>query len=826
MSLDFKLILDELNRRFDELEVRWDRRFSPSAYLDLPPTLLSVHQSSDTSASMPPTPTAAVGTVVIADNWGGCFDDDKEYYAAPSVVADNWGGLFEGCDADGDISSNLRDSDPDEAFVTSHSDKALLDNHHAGELIATGIEYGSYNSVHGSGGAALSQLAHSNTNFAMPTTCSTWGLTEHAMAEAVHCRALWLPRREPLPRLLRAFLTLERLDLSACASLDDASLAASVGDGPAAATTLWWCASATGDMESTLKGIRGSDAPFVMDLNDAATVAGGIEDTYGEDRAIEEQLATPLDTLLCARLDPVKSHIGCLLLQYLKLSPTLIGAKVVFEEMQQSTILRDAHTAICTTPDPAIDTHFANKWRMRCSRNSTSTAAAVLELDPGSCTTCDTSYYRHVVQRHGLLRFDASLTRAYVMQVAFGRFDGHFFHDFTIIKLKTDSSSSPLECSTKCLSHDIGHDSRNYAHKLQNAVTHGITAAGHDILQVGLASTPAMFNIILIEDERSHLPIDAICSPDELIKTSRLCALEMVHCRKPWMRSLGNTDRLGLFSEARAVLNAARQQAMKIALNMPQHQTCIDVMGEGILYGGRPGVLKEAIVCSIPGVMVFTWTVRNFSGVTHLYSQHDRGVVWLIVAPDCYFIQHNERMHMIFYGFDLLSLQHFHGHFIQADMFAPWDGQEITQFLFSELPIYWQQSHGEFFSASIIRQFQFISQLILLAITGMNSLLFFRKLKYSSSVEIFCGAQFSFPNILLPKSWSQELATNIERHLLSEMLEVANGYNFHELHLMLASIGVTQMISCGKYLIWIIGLLTPWDPGRMVFDLKFVMLLA
>jgi hypothetical protein len=54
------------------------------------------------------------------------------------------------------------------------------------------------------------------------------------------------------------------------------------------------------------------------------------------------------------------------------------------------------------------------------------------------------------------------------------------------------------------------------------------------------------------------------------------------------------------------------------------------------------------------------------------------------------------------------------------------------------------------------------------------------------------------------------------------MLEVVNGYIFHELHLMLASIGVTHMISCGKYLIWIIGLLTPWDPGRMVFDLKFV----
>ncbi|OEL33796.1 F-box/LRR-repeat protein 3 [Dichanthelium oligosanthes] len=47
-------------------------------------------------------------------------------------------------------------------------------------------------------------------------------------AEAAHRRALRVLRREPLPRLLRAFQALERLDLSACASLDDASLAAAV----------------------------------------------------------------------------------------------------------------------------------------------------------------------------------------------------------------------------------------------------------------------------------------------------------------------------------------------------------------------------------------------------------------------------------------------------------------------------------------------------------------------------------------------------------------------------------------------------------------------
>jgi NAD(P)-dependent dehydrogenase (short-subunit alcohol dehydrogenase family) len=106
----------------------------------------------------------------------------------------------------------------------------------------------------------------------------------------------------------------------------------------------------------------------------------------------------------------------------------------------------------------------------------------------------------------------------------------------------------------------------------------------------------------------------------------------------------------------------------------------------------------------------------------------------------------------------------------------------------------------------------------------MGSLLFFKMVKYSSLVEGFCGVQFSFPNIQLCKSWSQELATNTESHLLPEMLEAANGYICHELHLMLTSIGVTHMIDCVKYLIGVIDLLTPWDPGIVVFNLKFLML--
>ncbi|GJM93281.1 hypothetical protein PR202_ga09826 [Eleusine coracana subsp. coracana] len=54
-----------------------------------------------------------------------------------------------------------------------------------------------------------------------------------------------------------------------------------------------WASSAGETMESTMKGIRGDGAPCVLDMDDAATVGGGVEDTYGEDRATEEQLVTP-----------------------------------------------------------------------------------------------------------------------------------------------------------------------------------------------------------------------------------------------------------------------------------------------------------------------------------------------------------------------------------------------------------------------------------------------------------------------------------------------------------------------------------------------------
>ncbi|XP_011048390.1 PREDICTED: peroxisomal fatty acid beta-oxidation multifunctional protein AIM1 isoform X2 [Populus euphratica] len=101
---------------------------------------------------------------------------------------------------------------------------------------------------------------------------------------------------------------------------------------------------------------------------------------------------------------------------------------------------------------------------------------------------------------------------------------------------------------------------------------------------------------IMSEEGKKLGLIDAIVPSQELLKVSRQWALDISERRKPWLRSLHRTDKIGSLSEAREVLKAARQQAKKIAPNVPQHQACLDVMEEGIIHGGYNGVLKEAKV--------------------------------------------------------------------------------------------------------------------------------------------------------------------------------------------------------------------------------------
>ncbi|KAJ6901273.1 phosphoglucosamine mutase family [Populus alba x Populus x berolinensis] len=69
-----------------------------------------------------------------------------------------------------------------------------------------------------------------------------------------------------------------------------------------------------------------------------------------------------------------------------------------------------------------------------------------------------------------------------------------------LLEMKRADASKPLRVS-------VGHDSRISAQVLQDAVSQGIAGAGLDVVQYGLASTPAMFNSTLTEDEAFLCPV-------------------------------------------------------------------------------------------------------------------------------------------------------------------------------------------------------------------------------------------------------------------------------------------------------------------------------
>lgn len=114
---------------------------------------------------------------------------------------------------------------------------------------------------------------------------------------------------------------------------------------------------------------------------------------------------------------------------------------------------------------------------------------------------------------------------------------------------------------------------------------------------VGL--TKALEMILLskpIKGEEAHALglVDAIVPPDELVKTARRWALDIVEFRRPWIKSLYKTDKIEPLGEAREILKFARSQARKQAANLKHPLVCIDVIEEGIVSGPRAGLWKEA----------------------------------------------------------------------------------------------------------------------------------------------------------------------------------------------------------------------------------------
>ncbi|ONK63343.1 uncharacterized protein A4U43_C07F14070 [Asparagus officinalis] len=99
-----------------------------------------------------------------------------------------------------------------------------------------------------------------------------------------------------------------------------------------------------------------------------------------------------------------------------------------------------------------------------------------------------------------------------------------------------------------------------------------------------------------IKGEEAHKLglVDAVVSPAELPKIARQWALDIVECRKPWIKSLYKTDKIEPLGEAREILKFARAQARKQAPHLQHPIVCIDVIEEGIVSGPRAGLWKEA----------------------------------------------------------------------------------------------------------------------------------------------------------------------------------------------------------------------------------------
>ena len=92
-------LFNEFNRELDESEARWERRDSESQAARAQ-RVAAVESHVDIPKRIP---AAQLDDVVVADNWGGLFEQPADFLEVRDLdlsdapaVAHNWGGLFDG----------------------------------------------------------------------------------------------------------------------------------------------------------------------------------------------------------------------------------------------------------------------------------------------------------------------------------------------------------------------------------------------------------------------------------------------------------------------------------------------------------------------------------------------------------------------------------------------------------------------------------------------------------------------------------------------------------------------------------------------------------
>ncbi|KAH7547898.1 hypothetical protein JRO89_XS14G0034300 [Xanthoceras sorbifolium] len=190
-----------------------------------------------------------------------------------------------------------------------------------------------------------------------------------------------------------------------------------------------------------------------------------IAQTYQQNR----QVGTPYRRDCCA--------------PYMRNSLPFQGGKLawtgIFSSMQMRTLSK-------------YQSGFINRAAVYC--NAASSTAAVPALDKADFLKLQNGSDIRGVAVAGVEGEPVSLTEPVTEAIATA------FASWLLEKKKADVSQH--------LRVSIGHDSRISAQTLQDAVSRGIAGAGLDVVQYGLASTPAMFNSTLTVDDAFLCPVD------------------------------------------------------------------------------------------------------------------------------------------------------------------------------------------------------------------------------------------------------------------------------------------------------------------------------
>ncbi|XP_039067331.1 phosphoglucomutase-like isoform X2 [Hibiscus syriacus] len=141
---------------------------------------------------------------------------------------------------------------------------------------------------------------------------------------------------------------------------------------------------------------------------------------------------------------------------------------------------------------PKYQSGFVNRGTFYCS--AASSATAIPSLDKVDFLKLQNGSDIRGVAVSGVEEEPVSLIEPVTEAIAAA------FAAWLLDKKKADASQK--------LRVSIGHDSRISAQQLQDAVSRGIASAGLEVVQYGLASTPAMFNSTLTEDEAFLCPAD------------------------------------------------------------------------------------------------------------------------------------------------------------------------------------------------------------------------------------------------------------------------------------------------------------------------------